>query len=170
MIDKQGRIFNRVSIVDIIIVVAILALAAGFVYRRVSPHISQILQADAEFYVTFRVDQIRDFIAEDAVVVGSPVFEQHDRRALGTIVGYRHAPAWGVIQRPDGTASRALMEDRVNLYITVAASGSITNMGYLINGVNHVGPGGGVVLINNRMFFPTARVYAISDERPPDLD
>jgi len=166
MIDKQGKIKGRVSIVDIVIVVAILALAAGFMFRRLSPHIATMLQADVEFYVTFEVQHLRGIIVDDALEVGSLIFEQHDRQALGTIVGYERFPAWGVIQFPDGTASRGVMEERYNIRVTIAATGSLTTAGYNINGVRHVGAGGGVVLINNRVFLPTARVYSVSEERP----
>ena len=36
MIDNKGRLFKRVSVVDVVIIVAILAVLVGFFYRQTS--------------------------------------------------------------------------------------------------------------------------------------
>ncbi|MCL2217634.1 MAG: DUF4330 domain-containing protein, partial [Defluviitaleaceae bacterium] len=36
MIDKNGRLFGKVSIIDILIVAAVLVLGIGFLYRQTS--------------------------------------------------------------------------------------------------------------------------------------
>ncbi|MCL2404266.1 MAG: DUF4330 domain-containing protein [Defluviitaleaceae bacterium] len=167
MIDNQGKIRGRVSIIDIIIVLVVLALVAGFVYRRATPHISDIIRGETPFYVTFEVNRIRSVIAEDSVVVGDKVFRQHaTRQALGTIVNIEHMPATEVMMRTDGTAILATMEERYSLRITIQATGSITNSGFFVNGNDHLSPGGEVAIINNRFIFPLARVYYVGTERP----
>jgi len=167
MVDNQGKIRGRVSIIDIILVLVILALAAGFVYRRATPHITEILEGDATFYVTFEVNRIRSVIAEDAVVIGDRVFRQHaTHQSLGTIVDIQHMPATEIMMRTDGTAILATMEERYSLRITIQATGSITNAGYFVNGNDHLSPGGEVAIINNRFIFPLARIYYVGIERP----
>ena len=167
MIDNQGKIQGRVSIVDILIVLAVLALAAGFVYRQATPHIADILRPDDTFYVTFEVNRIRSVIAEDAIVIGDQVFRQHAaHQSLGTIVAVEYLPATEVMLRTDGTAINAVMEGRYSLRITVESTGSITGAGFFANGNDHMAPGGEVALINSRFIFPLARVYAVGEERP----
>jgi len=167
MIDNQGKIRGKVSIIDIIIVLVVLALAIGFIYRQATPHIADILRADDTVYITFEVNRIRSVIAEDAVVVGDSVFRQHAaRQALGTIVAVEHLPATEVMQRADGTAVNAIMEGRYSLRITIESTGNSTNSGFFANGNDHLAPGGEVALINSRFIFPLARVYSVSTERP----
>ena len=167
MIDNQGKIRGRISIIDIVIILVVVALVIGFVYRQASPHIGEILRADETVYVTFEVNRIRSVIAEDSVVVGDMVFRQHAaRQALGTIVAIENLPATEVMQRADGTAVLATMEDRYSLRITIEATGTINNSGFFANGNEHLAPGGEVALINSRFIFPLARVYSISAERP----
>ena len=165
MIDKQGRLFSRVSIVDIAIVLVVLGLIAGFAYRRAAPHLDDRLRPDETFYVTFEVNRIRGIIVEDAVVVGELLFRQHDRQPLGRIVDIERLPATEIMQRTDGSAILATMEGRYSLRITIEATGSITAAGYFANGNDPMAPGAEVLLINRRVFFPLARVYSVGRER-----
>ena len=167
MIDRQGKIRGRVSVIDIILVLVVLALVAGFVYRRATPHITDILQGDSHFYVTFDVNRIRGSIVDDAVIIGDQVFRQHaTHQPIGTIVAVERYPATEVMMRTDGTALVATMEGRYSLRITVRSTGSITPAGYFANGNDHLAPGGEVALINSQFIFPLARVYAVGVERP----
>jgi len=167
MINNQGKIRGRVSIIDILLVVILLALVGSFVYRRAAPHIQEILDADNTFYVTFEVNRIRSVIAQDSVVIGDKVFRQHaTHQALGTIVDIERLPATNVMVRSDGTAVLATMEDRYSLRITIRATGTINERGFIVNGNDPLALGGDVVLINNRFIFPLANVYYIGVERP----
>ncbi|MCL2379115.1 MAG: DUF4330 domain-containing protein [Defluviitaleaceae bacterium] len=167
MIDNQGKIRGRVSIIDIILILVVVTLAVGFLYRRATPHITEILRADTPFYVTFEVNRIRSIIAEDTVIIGDRVFRQHAaRQALGTIVAVDRVPATDVMQRADGTALLAPMEGRYSLRITIEASGNIGDAGFIVNGNDHLATGSEVAIINNRFIFPLATVYYIGTERP----
>ena len=167
MIDNQGRIKGRVSIVDIIIVLAIVALVAGLIYRQATPHLADILRPDDEFYVTFEVRRMRDIIVDNSVEIGDVLFRQHDRsQPLGTIVAIERFPATDILPRTDGTAVLATMEQRYNLHITIAAIGTVAAGGYFVNGVDHMAPGSEIALINNRVIFPFGRVYSVGDVRP----
>jgi len=161
MIDNQGRIKGRVSIVDIFIVLLLVALVAVFVYRQATPHIEAILRPDDEILVTFEVNRMRSVIAEDAVVVGEYVFRQHNRQPLGRIISVYNHPATDIMQLPNGTAINAVMEDRYALHITIAATGNVSESGFLVNGNDNISPGAEVVLINRRFIFPLARVYSV---------
>ena len=162
MIDNQGKIRGRVSIIDIVIIIVVLALAAGFVYRRGAEPLANILRADDTVHVTFEVNRIRSVIAEDAVIVGDRLFRQHAaHQALGTIIAVERRPATEVMQRTDGTAILATMEERYSLLITIEATGNMRTSGFFANGNDHLAPGAEVVLINNRVIFPLARVYSV---------
>jgi len=167
MIDSQGKIRGRVSIIDAVIVLVVLALAVGFAYRRGAAPIASILRADDTVYVTFEVNRIRSIIAADSVVVGDKLFRQHaTHQPLGTIVAVEHLPATEVMQRADGTAVLAPMDGRYSLRITIESTGNVRDAGFFANGNDHLAPNGEVALINHRVIFPLARVYSIEEERP----
>ena len=162
MIDNQGKIRGRVSIIDIVIVVVVLALAVGFAYRRNAESIASILRADETVHITFEVNRIRSIIAEDAVVVGDKLFRQHaTHQPLGTIIAVERLPATELMRRSDGTAVLATMEDRYALRITIEATGRIRDSGFFANGNDHLAPNAEIAIINNRFIFPLARVYSV---------
>jgi len=166
MINSQGRIMGRVSIIDILIILAVLALALGFVYRRAAPGLQDILRPDEQFYIVFEVNRIRSVIAADAIEVGDLMFRQHDTQPLGRIISIEKFPATDFMRRTDGSAIIAEMEDRYNLHITLESVGSITDSGFFVNGNDHIAASADVVIASNRVHFPLARVQFIGEELP----
>ena len=161
MIDNKGRIFGKVSIIDLIILLAVAALALGFVYSRTSQQIQQIIAADTPIYVTFLVEGVRPF-SLDAVSEGDIFFRQHERMALGTVTSVETAPAYDIMIRANGTAVYAMVEGRYNMYITLACVGSVTDSGFFINGNLQMAEGGRLSLQSNS-FLTMAMVYSIAE-------
>jgi len=161
MIDNLGRIKGRVSIVDIIIVLAILGVLAGFVFRQATPHIEQFRAPDQEFQIVFEINRIRSFIVDDAVQVGDYLFRQHERQPLGRIIDIERRPATEIMTRADGTAVYATMEGRDRVLITVQAVGIVSEDGFFVNGNDAISPGADIMLINHRVFFPLAWVRTV---------
>jgi len=162
MIDNSGRIKGKISIVDIVLVVAAIALVAGFVYRQISPRIGQIINPATPIEVVIQGDGLRHFII-DSIDIGDVMFRQHERTALGTVVDIEVEPWLDYLHRSDGTAVLAVSEGRYTIRITLEAIGSITYRGFFINGLDHLAPGGEVALISNRAFIPRGHVYAVRE-------
>jgi len=156
MIDENGRLFGRVSVIDVLIVVALVVLVGGYVFNRTSQDIQMIINPNTPIYLTVRVDGVRDFSLQ-AVEEGDIVFRQHERTPLGTVINVEHAPAYSLAIRTDGTALMAPMEGRYALYITIACQGSVTSTGYFVNGTLQMSVGGGLTIQSNQ-FFATATI------------
>jgi len=163
--DKKGRIFGKISIIDVIIVVTILAVAAGFVYRQTSESIGAIIHADTPFYVTIQGTGLRHFIV-DAVDVGDVVYRRHSRQPLGRVVDIQVETARDLLHLSDGTVTLAPHEGRYDIFITVEAVGSVRDIGFFVGGNDHIARGSEVELVSNRVFIPTAEVYYVGEARP----
>ena len=150
---------GKVSIIDILIVVVLLALAAGFVYSRTSQQIRQIILADTPLYVTFLVEGVREF-SLDAVQEGDVFFRQHERVPLGTVARIETAPAYDIMVRTDGTAVYAPVEDRFDMYITLSSVGSVTDRGFFVNGTLQVSEGGRLSIQSNQLL-TMAMIYRV---------
>jgi len=161
MIDNKGRIKGRISIIDIVLAVALLALVAGFVYRQI-PRIQDILNPTTPLYVTIQGEGLRHFVT-DAIEIGDVMFRSHVNQPLGTVVAIEIEPALDYLHRLDGTAVLAIMEERYTIRITLDAIGSITDRGFLVNGLDHMAVGSEIALISNRSFIPDGRVVAIGE-------
>lgn len=161
IIDERGRLFGRLSILDIVIVLAVIVLVVGFIYNRTGQHVRQIIMPNTPLYVTFLVENVREF-SLNAVQEGDIFFRQHERMALGTVTSVETAPAYDIMVRTDGTAVYAPVEGRYNMYITLACVGSITDSGFFVNGNLQMAEGGRLSLQSNR-FLTMAMVYYIRE-------
>ena len=161
LIDSKGRIFGKVSLIDIFVILAVVVLAAGFIYSRTAQHLRQIIMADTPLYVTFLVEGVREF-SLNAVNEGDIIFRQHERVALGRVAHIETGPAYDIMIRTDGTAIYAPVEDRFNMYITLECVGSITNTGFFINGTLQVAKGGRMSIQSNNLT-TMAMVYQVSE-------
>ena len=160
MLDDKGRIFGKVSLIDIFVLLAVILMTAGFVYNRTSQNIRQIIAADTPIYVTFAVHGVREF-SFGAVEEGDVFFRQHERTIpLGTVTDVTRGRAYGIITLFDGTAMYAPIMGRYNMYITITGVGSITDTGFFLNGTQQMSVGGSMTLQSNR-FLTTARVHAV---------
>jgi len=159
-IDSKGRIFGKISVIDIFVVLAILTLAIGFVYNRTSQDIRRIIIADEPLYVTFLVEGVREF-SLSAVREGDVFFRQHERIPLGTVTHVETTPAYDIMNRTDGTAVYAPLEGRFNMHITLACIGSITDTGFFVNGTQQMSVGGRMSIQSNNLL-TMAMVYQVS--------
>ena len=162
VMDEKGRLFGKVSVIDMLVVLAVAGLAAGFIYKHMSRDIQQIINADARFYVTFKAVQLRDF-SVDAVSEGDIYFRRFDSQAMGKVARVDIHPGTDIMLKTDGTAVLAEMEDRYTLYLTIECTGSVTDAGYYINGYMPVAEGQEFSIHSNRQQLTETNVYRVAE-------
>ena len=152
MIDSSGRLFGKVSLLDIFIVLAIAALFIGFVYSQLTEQVEALTAPTEEFYVTFEINRLRRVHLE-VLEIGDTVFRRHSAQPFGVVTEIDIQPSKDLIMRRDGTAVYGLVEDRYRMIFTVRAQGSITSLGHFVNGNDHVAVGATVQVVSNRVYF-----------------
>jgi len=162
IIDKQGRVAGKVSIIDIALVLVVIGLVIGYGYRKMSGIATAIVNTNTTFYVTLDVEPLRQF-SVDAINIGDIFYKQHEQQPLGKVVAIRKETAKNVIDRPDGTAVYAEMQDKYALYVTLECTGNVNNGGYYVNGSSQISAGSDVTVQSN-MVVCGARVNSISED------
>ena len=162
LIDGKGRLFGKISLIDIFVILAVVLLLIGFVYNRTAPNVRRIIMADTPLYVTFLVEGVREFTLS-AVQEGDVFFRQHERVPLGTVAYVENAPAYDIMIRTDGTAIYVPVEGRYNMYITLSGVGSITDTGFFVNGTQQMAEGGRMSIQSNTLL-TMARVYSVEEK------
>jgi hypothetical protein len=163
VIDKQGRLFGKLSIIDIAVLVVIIGLLIGLGYRRLSSKAAVIVNADTKFYVTLVVERIRDFSLE-AIDEGDIIYEQYAQQPFGKIVATETEQSKEVLKKPDGTISYVPMEQKFNLYATLECTGNVGDNGYYVNGNSQIAIGSDLRIQSNKVIC-TARVVGLSLSR-----
>lgn len=147
IIDEKGKLFGKISILDIIVLLLVGGLVISFAFKaRASDNIT-FLSANDTFYVTFRIERVRDFTV-NAVSEGDVFYEQH-ASILGTVVDVWTEDGTLVVKQDDGTAELFTYDDKYDLLITLEVKGSITENGYYIRGNNQVSVGSDLKIQSN---------------------
>ena len=150
MIDRNGKLFGKVSVLDVAVVLLFAAMVAGFVARGGTAAAAQIIGANQEFEVVLYVERVRMY-SVDAVSAGDLFFEQH-AALLGEVVDFWDETSYDIIRRDDGTFVIMDSEYRRNLFIRLRAQGYISDTnGFFIGGNNHVAPGHNIRVQSNRL-------------------
>ena len=161
MFDSRGRLFGKISILDVLICTVVIVLVAGFLYGQVTEQIGVFVAPTSEFYVTFEANGLRPQNAE-ALSVGDTVFRRHDNIPFGVVTSLHIEQASAQMVRRDGTVEVVPVEGRYALFFTVRVTGSVTSMGYFVNGNDHVGVGSIVIVVSYRAYFPESEIIGIT--------
>lgn len=163
IIDKKGRLFGFINILDLIVLVLIVGLGASFAFKTATNENVTLLGASQTFYITFRIERVRDF-SVNAVNTGDIIYEQH-AQVLGKTVNVWTEEPHEVVALNDGTAEYFPMEGKYDLFITVEATGTVNSGGFYVNGNNQVSAGKDMKIQSN-MVYTSARVFSVTEEMP----
>ncbi|MDR1065858.1 MAG: DUF4330 domain-containing protein [Clostridiales bacterium] len=166
IIDANGRLFGKISLIDALVAFIIIGLGAGFAYKRLSRSAAPIISGADTFYATFAFERVRDFSAS-AVKPGDIFWEQYERE-LGEAVRVETSIAKEIMKLDDGSAIYAPMEQRFNLYVTLRCKGRVSDSGYYVGGVKQLSIGSDVRLKSN-MILSGGKVCALSKEAPATI-
>ncbi len=165
IIDDRGRLFGKLSVLDLLIVIMAAGMVLAFLYKQTSEDVQQLVSADDTFYTTVKGVRLREF-SVNAVAEGDIMYRQHDSEPLGRVVKIVTEPAMDYMLKTDGTALLAPMEDRFSVYITLECTGSVTDTGYYIGGTTHIAEGNEIILVSNRILLNETKVSYVGEEMP----
>lgn len=140
LIDRNGRLFGKVSVIDLIVVAVVLVLAVALNMKN--NHLSHTSTSVTNDPITYQVlvSGSRNYVA-DAVREGDLMFDQ-DRSSggtLGKILSIEVLPGSKMAELNDGTVEVIPAEDCVNLLLTVQGEGIVSDGLVLLNRIYDLG-------------------------------
>lgn len=157
IMDKNGRLFGKISIIDVVVILVVIALALALAFKRNQTHTGTVV---TNIPITFQLHLIGERThTANAIRVGDNIYDLDNRSngPLGKITDIEVMPEPGLRQAsfPDGTDEMVPAEDCVNMVLTIQGEGIISDNRYLLNRVYNLG-------INaNRNYYTTyAQFYA----------
>ena len=141
IIDKNGRLFGKISIIDVVVILVVIALAAALGFKRNQTHTGTTV-SNIPIVFQLRVSGERTYVT-DAIRVGDHLYDLDNRSngPLGEIREIEVLPGPGLKQANlfDGTDEMIPVEDSVNVLLTVQGEGIISDNRYLLNRVYNLG-------------------------------
>lgn len=139
LIDRNGRLFGKISIIDVLVVAVVLFLAVALRFKGNQTHTSTSV---TEVPITYQVTAsgVRSYVA-NAIQVGDVLYDldMDSSGHLGEITAIEVLPPSKQAEFHDGTVDFVPAEDSVDLLLSVKAYGLIDNGRYLINRVYDLG-------------------------------
>ena len=138
MLDNRGRLFGKISIVDILVVVILIAAVLGgfSAYQKISNKTvltenKGLMQNTAldMLEVNMRLDEVRQ-MTYDAISIDDEVFSKDTGKLLGTVKAITQEPATRVIYDLKGKAQEVTVPDRMDVILTVHIPGNRLENGY----------------------------------------
>lgn len=141
ILDRNGRLFGKISIIDVLVVLVVLVMAVAMYVKNNTLQASKTGE-DSKIPITFVVEaeNVPLYIV-DAVRVGDKVFDK-DRTsvgAIGTITDIEVMEAGKTTALDNGTYARMKNESARNLIITVEGTGTVEDGRYTINQIYEIG-------------------------------
>ena len=132
IIDDKGRLFGKVSIIDIIAVLIIVAIGI-FGYRYVfSSSTSYLAPKDDTIQIVFYEEEVSSFTA-NRVKIGDPARERLQNADFGKVVDVKvgESVSWG--ESDEGHFVSTGKEGFSSIYITMEAKGIMDRSGIIID-------------------------------------
>lgn len=134
-LDEKGRVFGKINIVDLLIVLVLIAAAAWFAYAKFGRDLQEEIAArEVPVRYTIIVRTILPTTA-DALKKGGQVYEFKTGAAIGTIkeVKTEASDVWTL--QEDGRWLVAKYEGRLDAYVTIEATARDGERAVTVNGV-----------------------------------
>lgn len=133
LIDGKGRLFGKLNIVDLLIVLIILSIAGGAYYMFFGGSEKQVVQTSKVIY-EFEITNVnKDFV--DAINPGDPIRDNVRGSEMGTVTGKTSRSA--TMLNEDLISGRYVIADVPGMYdvvITIEADANITPANVIVGG------------------------------------
>lgn len=131
IINKQGKLFGKISVIDILAIIAVLVLIAGIYTKFIKNDNTNVdvSTSSSVFEYDITVSRVRIGTVE-ALKAGGPVTDVSTKEEMGEIVAVSERPAYNSDTMSDGSYRYAEVPDRYDVTVTVQVNGKISADGF----------------------------------------
>ncbi len=129
MINKEGKLFGKISIIDIVVILAIVVAAFG-IYTRFFVGNERVETASSHIEYKMKIQEVRIGSVEALLNYQSPIYDSTTKEYLGDIVGVEYTDAKKGVETVNGKMRESVIPDRYDVVVTVRVDGKINDSGY----------------------------------------
>lgn len=134
-LDEKGRVFGKISVIDLALVLVIVLAGGWFAYARVGRNLgAEIAAKEQPIEITVVISGIRPSTAE-AFKRSGPVTEFKTGAVIGAVKGVEVKPASYWFVDDGGRLMKSVTEERVDAFVTIAGKARFGENSITMNGV-----------------------------------
>ena len=142
--DKNGKLFGKISIFDIIILLLVVVVGMGTFYKFRSEQ-TNVEGGQKPLVYTVRIPNVRWFTLK-YYEEGQRCFDTKSNEEIGQIVAIRSEPFYDIYQDMRGNALLLQIPDKIKIEIDVETLGLETDRGYYASGTYELKAGSDIFL------------------------
>ena len=128
MIDNKGKLFGKINIVDLLVIlIIIIAVVLTFIKFNFTPVVSE--RQTENFKYTVVVKGVRNY-SVNAFQIGDEMFEDKTENSIGKIVDIQTLDAERYLVDRNGEILISKVPEHYDLYLTLECDGYKTDKGY----------------------------------------
>ncbi len=132
LIDNKGRLFGKVNIIDLCVVIAIIGVGAFLGMKFMSPS-AEVKPVSEDYIIKFYVEEVPDYVA-NVIQLGDRVEDEQKSIFLGTVSNIVTGPGYEYTPNAAGELPRGYKEGYVSCEITAELKAQAFANGLLIEG------------------------------------
>ena len=143
-INKEGKLFGKVSIIDIFVILVIVVAAFG-IYTRFFAVNERVAVTENQLEYQFKIDKVRQG-TYDAIAKLGPVYDKTTKEYMGEIIKVEAEECYESSELADGRVINSLVPERMDLIVTVKVNGSSNDTGYYTSDNKFIAVGSGFTI------------------------
>lgn len=129
IINKEGKLFGKISIIDIIVILAIAVLAFGLYMRFTNSESTKVSTEKQQIEYTVLIKGVRMGTVEALSQLG-PITNSTTKEYAGEIVDVTYEEALETRELANGTVTETLLPERYTVTAKIQVDGSAGSSGY----------------------------------------
>lgn len=129
---KNGKLFGKINLFDLLVILLILVLAVGIGYKFLVID-KEVAKNTVEVTYDLKIETVRD-VTVNAFREGDTVYHYKLEEPIGTVSGIATTPAMDTLDTLSGEALSVPVEDRYDLVVTVKGTAVRQDDGNLMMG------------------------------------
>jgi hypothetical protein len=138
VIDKNGKLFGKISVIDIIVVALLVAAGLFFASRYLGSRGTAITPGGALdlLEIKFYSEEVNDFVA-DAIAVGDAAKEFAQYASFGTVTAVESGPSITWVADSDANMFGRPKDGYNSVTVTMRARGKLDATGFSLDGTTY---------------------------------
>ncbi len=137
---KDGKLFGKISIIDIFVIILIAALALG-IYSRFAVSDASVATQSQPLEYTMKVSNVRLGTVNALKDYMGPIYDDTTKEYLGEITDVTYEVAKVDVTLANGQFKADNSPDRYNVLLTVRVDGNVNDRGYYTANNLNIGAG-----------------------------
>ena len=143
IIDAKGKLFGKVNVIDLVVVIAVILCVAG-VFLRFRGQAGKTIVKPDEFYYEVELKKVRKMTVDMLDKAKGTSFTLADKGRsddMGVLMDYVVTPAVESIEMQDGTMIERVIPRRWDVRLTLKLNGKMNAGGYMTPQLMNIGAG-----------------------------